>query len=309
MSRLEDIRPKAQHSVFDLAEQAGFDVTDWIESSNDARGHKANPKYCYEWAFVEPERLIILNLWHPAMHEIDGRIIAKDNFRADAEYHRNVTGKTSWAKRAKRLDDALQIALRGNLPVRVILIDGIRRSKDDPTLTPSSVRARELDPKPWTIVAYDWDTGEFELSRGIFDQPCVDQFDLDLADKVAVERQEKLTAAFVRDPAVRRRVLVRSKGRCELCGNEGFKMASGALYLETHHVKPLADGGPDIEENVVALCADDHRRAHYGAERDHIAEQLAAIAAKSASNRHGAKSKKNVIEKEDPHSRRVRVQI
>ena len=277
MSTLEDLRPRAQHSVFDLAEQAGFDVTDWIESSNDARGHKANPKYCYEWAFVEPERLIILNLWHPAMHEIDGRIVTKDNFRADADYHRNVTGKSSWAKRAKRLDDALQIALRGNLPVRVILIDGVRRSKDDPTLTPSSVRARELDPEPWAIVAYDWDTGDFELARGIFEQQCIDQFDLDLADKAEAKKRQVLAATFVRDPAVRRHVLERSKGRCELCGKQGFEMGNGALYLETHHILPLSEGGPDTEDNVVALCAHDHRRAHYAACRDELSDQLRRI--------------------------------
>jgi len=282
MSVLEGIKPKNQHNVFDLAEQAGFDVTDWINSSNDARGYKANPKYCYEWSFIEPGRLIILNLWHPAMREIDNRIVAHENFRADADYHKNVSGKSSWAKRAKRLDDALQTALKDNLPVRVILLDGVRRSKDDPALKPSRVMARELDPEPWTITAYDWATGEFELSRGIFEQECVDQFDLDQADKAGAERQELTTSAIIRDPAVRRRVLLRSQGRCELCGKQGFQMASGAFYLETHHVLPLADGGPDVEDNVVALCADDHRRAHYAADRDELSQRLRRIATRES---------------------------
>lgn len=278
MSKLANIRPQLRNQVFDLVEQAGFDVSDWIESSNDPRGPKANPKYCYEWSFIEPGRLIILNLWHSGMIEEDGRIVTRDNFRADAEYHRTVGHKPSWAKRAQRLDDALQTALRDNLPVRVILIDGVRRSKEDPAQKPSRVTARELDPEPWTITAYDWTTGQYELTRGVLAQECVDQFDLDLADKAGPEKKEVTTSTFPRDPAVRRRVLARSRGRCELCGQLGFEMASGALYLETHHVVPLSEEGPDIDENVVALCADDHRRAHYAADRESLAERLKAVA-------------------------------
>ena len=97
MTTLNDIKPRNQDLVFDLAEEAGFDVSDWIASSNDARGYKANPKYCYEWSFIEPGKLIILNLWHPAMTEDGGRIVSRDNFREDAEYHRTVTHTMEWA--------------------------------------------------------------------------------------------------------------------------------------------------------------------------------------------------------------------
>ncbi|WP_407646473.1 HNH endonuclease [Henriciella aquimarina] len=41
-------------------------------------------------------------------------------------------------------------------------------------------------------------------------------------------------------------------------------MPSGALYLETHHIQPLAEGGADTLTNVIALCPNDHRKAHYG---------------------------------------------
>lgn len=61
--------------MFNLVEEAGFDVSDWIASSNDARGPKANPKYCYEWSFVQPGRIIILNLWFDQMDEEDGLIV------------------------------------------------------------------------------------------------------------------------------------------------------------------------------------------------------------------------------------------
>lgn len=278
MTTLQEIKPTRKHLVFDLAEEAGFDISDWIASSNAAQGPKANPKYCYEWAFIEPGRLIILNLWHPAMTEENGQIVSCDNFRDDAEYHRKFTHKMEWAKRAQKLDDALQVALQDNLPVRVILIDGIRRSRNDPQLKPSRVTKRELDPEPWTITNYDWNTGEYKLTRGIVEQAYVDQFDLDQAYKAEPQRTEVTATPFIRDPAVRHRVKQRAKGKCELCGNPGFKMAGGAVYLETHHVVSLSAGGPDTVCNVVALCADDHRKAHYAIDRDAIATLLKRVA-------------------------------
>ncbi len=278
MTDLPDLQPTARHHVFDLVAESGFDMTDWIQSFKKPTGYKANPKYCYEWSFIQPGKLVLLNLWYSAMRDEDGRIVQRNNFRADAEYHRTVTRKVAWAKRAQRLDDALQTALRENLPVRVIVNDGKQRNRNDPELRPSQVTARELDPEPWTISDYDWNTGQHELTRGIFAQQCVDQFDLDLADKAEPQRTQVTSTPYARDPAVRRRVLLRSKGKCELCGRAGFEMASGALYLETHHVIPLSSGGPDRDSNVVALCADDHRRAHFALDRDKIAELLKAIA-------------------------------
>ncbi len=53
-------------------------------------------------------------------------------------------------------------------------------------------------------------------------------------------------------------------------------MESGSLYLETHHVIPLGEGGPDDDANVVALCANDHRRAHFSEERAAIRKKLLA---------------------------------
>ncbi|MCJ2183928.1 HNH endonuclease [Novosphingobium sp. 1949] len=275
---LADLKPRRKNLVFDLVEEAGYDTTDWVESFKRAAGYKANPKYCYEWGYVQPGRLIILNLWHSNMVEEHGQIVHRGTFRADAEFRRLNGAKQQWVDRARRLDGALQVALRENLPVRVIIVDGDRREKEAVDGPSSRVRCRELDPEPWTITAYDWDTGSCELTRGILDGRFVDQFDLEQTSKSGPERREVTTSSFVRDPAVRRRVLSRAKGRCELCGEQGFKMASGAVYLETHHIVPLADGGDDHAINVVALCANDHRCAHFGDDREEIARKLHAVA-------------------------------
>lgn len=41
-----------------------------------------------------------------------------------------------------------------------------------------------------------------------------------------------------------------------------FLLSDGRPYLEAHHVIPLAEGGPDIIENMVALCPNCHRKMH-----------------------------------------------
>ena len=60
----------------DLVETAGVDVSDW---SNCVDGVAArNPKYCYEWAFIEPKKLVVLNVWHDHLAERDNGSIYVD---------------------------------------------------------------------------------------------------------------------------------------------------------------------------------------------------------------------------------------
>jgi 5-methylcytosine-specific restriction protein A len=103
----------------------------------------------------------------------------------------------------------------------------------------------------------------------------VDQFSAPVPPSV---RQETVMVRE-RSAAVREAVLARGGGVCELCNEPGFVTAAGSTYLETHHVVPLADNGPDHPSNLVAICPKDHRRAHYAVDRDEIAIQLKAIVA------------------------------
>lgn len=55
----------------------------------------------------------------------------------------------------------------------------------------------------------------------------------------------------------------RATGICDLCGELApFKDKSGKPYLESHHVITLANGGPDVIYNTVALCPNCHRKIH-----------------------------------------------
>jgi hypothetical protein len=68
----------------------------------------------------------------------------------------------------------------------------------------------------------------------------------------------------LRSRAIHLYVLRRANGRCEGCAKPApFLRSDGSAYLEPHHVKRVADDGPDHPRNVIALCPTCHRRAHH----------------------------------------------
>jgi 5-methylcytosine-specific restriction enzyme A len=71
-------------------------------------------------------------------------------------------------------------------------------------------------------------------------------------------------SGYSRDPKIRNAVLKRAKGICEFCGERGFEIRKGEYYVEAHHIIHLAKEGPDTMKNVIALCSNHHREAHYG---------------------------------------------
>jgi 5-methylcytosine-specific restriction protein A len=71
--------------------------------------------------------------------------------------------------------------------------------------------------------------------------------------------------AYRRSEAVKLYVLRRANGVCEACKHPApFNTAKGAPYLEPHHTRRIADGGPDHPRWVAAICPNCHRRVHYG---------------------------------------------
>lgn len=68
---------------------------------------------------------------------------------------------------------------------------------------------------------------------------------------------------FIRSQAIRAYALKRSNGICEGCNAPAPFNGKEGPFLEIHHLKRLCDGGPDHPENVIALCPNCHRRAHY----------------------------------------------
>lgn len=79
---------------------------------------------------------------------------------------------------------------------------------------------------------------------------------------------------YARDPRIRASVMKRAKGNCEYCAKLGFKKSEGGRYLECHHIIALADEGKDRMTNVIALCPNDHREAHFGERGDELEKEM-----------------------------------
>lgn len=267
------IKPKTKNRVIDLVRDAGFDISDW---SNFSGNPATNPRYCYEWAFVEKGTAVLLNLWHSECEKKAAKIIQRINLHADQKHYSEI-GKAIWAGRAKRMNQAIQTAWESNLPVRVILLDGVQREAIDASSKPSRITRRELDPEFWHIETYDHGTGETVLCRGPARSGFEDQFTLADFGKQSPDRRDTVSAVFERDRRVREWVMARANGHCEFCGRKGFRTNSNALYLETHHVTPLSEGGSDTVGNVIALCPNDHRMAHFGSGRDKMRARFTDI--------------------------------
>lgn len=80
--------------------------------------------------------------------------------------------------------------------------------------------------------------------------------------------------AFVRDPKVHAAVVVLSGGHCDACGDIGYELDDGSLFLEVHHVLPLSEGGPDVVSNAVAVCETCHGKLHKWKEREGLHKKL-----------------------------------
>jgi HNH endonuclease len=279
MTLKEDLRPTGRNRVIDLVSAAGVNVSPWSNFGRGAKWAAANPKYCYEWAFVEAGVVVVLNLWYAHMQVTSGSISVSLNARKDSQRLKANGAKSVWISRAERVDTAIQRALKDKLKLRVIVNDGTMRDAMDPKAKASKVKHRYLDPVPWTIASYKFATGDCVLVRGGKAITFVDQFDVPIHSAAPVEQVDVHGTAYVRDPAVRAAALLRANGRCEYCNQPGFALPNGAVFLETHHIVPLSAGGSDHVSNVAGICPNHHREAHYGAAAQVIRDQLLLVAA------------------------------
>lgn len=294
---LESLRPQSEGMIMDLVAEAEIDVSQWgvNQDGSAVKNPRANPKYCYEWAFGGNDEPTALCVWHRSLVYSNGLISYEDSLRQHALKLNLVAIDRSnpphvksrarkQEKRAQNFDSMLQRAFRKSEPIRVVLLLGEPRSEAEVGWDTSKVKYRSLDSEVWYVHSYSDDDGSFRLVRGVpfntsdaknesVTPPLfVDQFSLPKLP----EKYETSGTAFTRSQDVRQSVLRRAAGICECCGALGFKTKTGAIFLETHHVIPLSENGPDIEWNVVAICPNDHRRTHFGDDRATIRDQLIA---------------------------------
>jgi 5-methylcytosine-specific restriction protein A len=58
---------------------------------------------------------------------------------------------------------------------------------------------------------------------------------------------------------------------------ETFKNKQDQNYLEAHHINFLSEGGKDQEDNLIALCPNCHRKAHFSKEKREFQQDLRNI--------------------------------
>jgi 5-methylcytosine-specific restriction enzyme A len=280
----ENLKPDSSPRVKDLVAEAGVDVKpwNWSKKGRAVKTPASNPAYCYDWAFIEPGRVVVLNLWHHEISEDADGVWGELNIRLWADKVSHARGlaagkRMAQIRRASKMDAVIAEAFKQKLPVRVIVGEG---SQEDITNADSKkasrMNRRRLDPEPWSIQSYDNSTGACHLVRGPSAR-FVDQWSI--GDTERPKRIEITTKGFERDGKVRDAGLKRAKGQCELasCRQPGFVMADGRIYLETHHVIPLSEDGLDNVRNLAALCPNHHREAHHGERRSAIREQLLLV--------------------------------
>jgi 5-methylcytosine-specific restriction enzyme A len=259
-----------------LVRDAGLDVSDWQNFRGGKAKAASNPKYCYEWAFVQPGRSVVLNLWFDNMRLVKRRILQRLNLRKRASAPAKSSSETVWKARASRADRAIQIAYRQRLPIRVIVCDGKMRIAGDPTAKASQVQRRLLDSQSWAVTAYKWPSGECALERGAPPPiPTTFPFDDELegfegkARKRFVihrKREAKMRGLKIAD------YLRRNNGRlvCEVprCGFD-FMTTYGDLgqgYAQVHHKLPLSaapkEGRRVRLQDLAVVCANCHAMIH-----------------------------------------------
>jgi 5-methylcytosine-specific restriction protein A len=223
MSTIDDLRPQQSARVIDLVAAAGHDVNDWKNFKGGLAKEASNPKYCYEWAFTQPGKAVVLNLWHEDLKEVNGKVFQHLNYRAFAARLHKTAAQGIWAKRSLAMDAAFNLAATLALPVRVIICDGARRDVSMNPERASSVLKRMIDPVPWAVTNYDSTSGECILTRGQAPHLIEDQFSSDPADGYESSRRSRTYNSFVRDAQVRERVRTRARGFCEYCSRYSLK--------------------------------------------------------------------------------------
>jgi predicted HNH restriction endonuclease len=68
---------------------------------------------------------------------------------------------------------------------------------------------------------------------------------------------------YERDKALITKIKHDRGSNCQICGFT-FTKQDGTNYSELHHLEHLSNDGLDVSSNILVLCANCHRRFHFG---------------------------------------------
>lgn len=191
---------------------------------------------------------------------------------ADGAYRTTVTLLSK--KNSSDGFDELSLAKRLDLSVEAQVVETKWRTYFDPVLVK---KAEDLLSKH----EYKYSPFVASLEAPSATTQIVTTYEIDGApnssddEKEPPQRTISTITTFPRDSDVVKKVKSRAiNGECECCGEQGFLTDRGGYYLEVHHVIPLSCGGLDVEWNALAICPEDHKRAHFGADRIVLRDEL-----------------------------------
>jgi predicted RNA-binding Zn-ribbon protein involved in translation (DUF1610 family) len=277
-------KPTKQAKVIDLVREAGVDVSDWANFKGGEAKAGANPKYCYNWSFVEPGKVVVLNLWYPELSVSERGVTREFNLLEMYKRERQAARK----RRAEAMNEAISTAYMYGLPIRVILLDGFRRDLNDPSSKASKASKRALDPIAWAVTSFDHDGGDIVLTRGATPVvPFLDTGDAELEGFEGQSRQ-KFIVHRQRERKLRTEKLEeaarKNGGRlvCEVpnCGFDFFDRYGelGQGYAQVHHLIPLShapSSGRTVRlEDLAVVCANCHAMIHRNGECRRLEEVI-----------------------------------
>lgn len=291
-ANLSSIFPTRKENIIEAVRQCGHDITPWGFTKGGTVPFDApavNPNYCYRWSFRQDGSPTLLCLWHKDLSEDGSRIFYIGNSREEAlrlarttenpkATAKEINRARKRAREAIRMNTNIMDAFRLQTPIKVAIVHTKKTFRDD--LEPASADLRQLDHATWIVKRYDMATGAYELERDAVYQDSEqkdDTYEDQFSGTDCPQYVTKTGDVVIRDHNVRLEALARSKGHCEYCGEKGFTTKSGKIYLETHHIVPLAEGGPDRIYNVIALCPNHHMQAHFSADAEEFTEKLTKL--------------------------------
>jgi 5-methylcytosine-specific restriction protein A len=271
MDVLEQLRPTQKLLVMNLLHDAGFDVSDWADYKG--RYATSNPK-SYNWSFEQPGEKIALCLWYPDFKK-DGNTIYHRFKPAGRGARRTGPGTANWNKRGSDVRQRVQTAYEQRLPIRAIVIDGKQRNPNAAQPVASRVATRLLDPEPWAVTEFNYETGEWLLIRGVKPPvPAVSAPDAELSFFEGKQRPRfilhRRRESELRRKKIEQALAANGKLVCEVpnCGFD-FKERYGSVgegYAQVHHLIPLNKAPPEGRKiflnDLAIVCANCHVMIH-----------------------------------------------
>ncbi len=118
------------------------------------------------------------------------------------------------------------------------------------------------DPEQKDLAEYSYSSIEDLIYRICPDEHTA--LAVDLKEPSKIQRVEFTTFRILRDTRKGRWIKKLYEYKCQVCRCT-IDLPNGQAYAEAHHIKPLCCDGPDVEENILCLCPNDHARLDIGA--------------------------------------------